>query len=132
MSSDSAQLTGPDLRQGIAFDDLQDGGMLAGHAGGEPVLLARRGEDVFAIGAVCTHYSGPLADGLMLARRFAARGTTPVSPCAPAKRFGLPRSTPFPAGGWSGETGPYMFKKKSNMRRDPRFRHHACREPSSS
>ena len=66
MSSDSAQLTGPDLRQGIAFDDLQDGGMLAGHAGGEPVLLARRGEDVFAIGAVCTHYSGPLADGLIV------------------------------------------------------------------
>ena len=66
MSSDSAQPTGPDLRQGIAFDDLPDGGMLAGHAGDEPVLLARRGEQVFAIGAICTHYGAPLADGLLV------------------------------------------------------------------
>jgi NADPH-dependent 2,4-dienoyl-CoA reductase/sulfur reductase-like enzyme/nitrite reductase/ring-hydroxylating ferredoxin subunit len=65
MNSDSATPTGPDLRQGIAFGDLADGGMLAGHVDGEPVLLARRGEDVFAIGAVCTHYGGPLADGLV-------------------------------------------------------------------
>ncbi len=66
MTSDSATPTGPDLRQGIAFGDLPDGGMLAGHAGGESVLLARRGEDVFAIGAVCTHYGGPLADGIVV------------------------------------------------------------------
>lgn len=66
MSSDSANPAGPDLRQGIAFDDLQDGGMLAGHAGDEAVLLARRSEDVFAIGAICTHYGAPLADGLLV------------------------------------------------------------------
>ncbi len=66
MSSDSAQPIGPDLRQGIAFDDLPDGGMLAGHAGDEPVLLARRGEHIFAIGAICTHYGAPLADGLLV------------------------------------------------------------------
>ncbi|MGI8570428.1 MAG: FAD-dependent oxidoreductase [Methylocella sp.] len=66
MTSDSATPTGPDLRQGVAFGDLPDGGMLAGHADGEPVLLARRGEDVFAVGAVCTHYGGPLADGLVV------------------------------------------------------------------
>jgi NADPH-dependent 2,4-dienoyl-CoA reductase/sulfur reductase-like enzyme/nitrite reductase/ring-hydroxylating ferredoxin subunit len=66
MSSDSAQPTGPDLRQGIAFDDLPDGGMLAGHVGDEPALLARRGEEVFAIGAICTHYGAPLADGLVV------------------------------------------------------------------
>jgi apoptosis-inducing factor 3 len=66
MSSDSAPPTGPDLRQGIAFGDLPDGGMLAGHAGGEAVLLARRGEEVFAVGAICTHYGGPLAEGLVV------------------------------------------------------------------
>jgi NADPH-dependent 2,4-dienoyl-CoA reductase/sulfur reductase-like enzyme/nitrite reductase/ring-hydroxylating ferredoxin subunit len=66
MTSDSATPTGPDLRQGIAFGDLPDGGMLAGHAGGEAVLLARRGEDVFAVSAVCTHYGGPLAEGLVV------------------------------------------------------------------
>ena len=66
MTSDSATPTGPDLRQGVAFGDLADGGMLAGHAGGEAVLLVRRGEDFFAIGAVCTHYGAPLADGLVV------------------------------------------------------------------
>ena len=40
--------------------------MLLGHAHGEPVLLARRGDELFAIGAVCTHYGAPLADGLLV------------------------------------------------------------------
>jgi NADPH-dependent 2,4-dienoyl-CoA reductase/sulfur reductase-like enzyme/nitrite reductase/ring-hydroxylating ferredoxin subunit len=66
MSTDSAKPTGPDLRQGLPFGDLPDGGMLAGHVGGEPVLLARRGEEIFAIGAVCTHYGAPLTDGLVV------------------------------------------------------------------
>jgi NADPH-dependent 2,4-dienoyl-CoA reductase/sulfur reductase-like enzyme/nitrite reductase/ring-hydroxylating ferredoxin subunit len=30
------------------------------------VLLARRGSELFAIGAACTHYGGPLAEGLMV------------------------------------------------------------------
>ena len=66
MSSDSAQPTGPDLRQGVAFSDLADGAMLAGHVGDEPALLVRRGEDVFAIGAVCTHYGAALSEGLIV------------------------------------------------------------------
>ena len=40
--------------------------MLLGHAFGEAVLVARRGEELFAIGATCTHYGGPLAKGLMV------------------------------------------------------------------
>src|SRR2546422_5186601 len=40
--------------------------MLLGHADGEPVLLTRCGGEVFAIGALCTHYGAPLADGLLV------------------------------------------------------------------
>ncbi|HKG96106.1 MAG TPA: FAD-dependent oxidoreductase [Gemmatimonadaceae bacterium] len=66
MSSDTPQLTGPDLARGVPLSQLPDGGMLAGHANGEAVLLARRGDELFAVGAQCTHYSGPLAEGVMV------------------------------------------------------------------
>jgi len=67
MSDDSAPLTGPDLRsKGCAETDLADGAMLLGHANGEPVVLARVGDEAFAVAAACTHYSGPLAEGLLV------------------------------------------------------------------
>src|SRR6185436_2863750 len=65
MSSET-QLSGPDLAQGIPLADLPDGGRIVGHSGGEPVLVVRRGEEVFAIGAQCTHYGGPLGEGLVV------------------------------------------------------------------
>jgi nitrite reductase/ring-hydroxylating ferredoxin subunit len=40
--------------------------MLLGHANGEAVLLARRDDEWFAIGAICTHYGAPLGDGLLV------------------------------------------------------------------
>ena len=66
MAQDQAALVGPDLAEGIALADLAEGGKLVGHAGGEQVLLVRRGTGIFAIGAECTHYHAPLADGLMV------------------------------------------------------------------
>ena len=56
----------PDLAKGIAEAELADGGMLVGHVEGKAVLLVRRGKDIFAIGAECTHYNGPLAEGLVV------------------------------------------------------------------
>src|SRR5215204_1174026 len=66
MGGEQAELTGPDLAQGVALAELADGGMLAGHAQGKPVLVVRRGEELFAVGAQCTHYSGPLAEGIVV------------------------------------------------------------------
>jgi NADPH-dependent 2,4-dienoyl-CoA reductase/sulfur reductase-like enzyme/nitrite reductase/ring-hydroxylating ferredoxin subunit len=66
MSADAAPLSGPDLRAGILQSSLAEGAMLQGHAGDEPVLLVRRGDDVFAVAAFCTHYGAPLADGLLV------------------------------------------------------------------
>jgi len=64
--SGETQLSGPDLSQGIAAADLPDGGQVVGHAGGEAVLVVRRGEEIFAVGATCTHYGGPLGEGLVV------------------------------------------------------------------
>src|SRR5882762_10546638 len=66
MAEASSELEGPDFEKGCSINDLADGEMLLGHAFGEPVLVARRGEELFAIGATCTHYGGPLAKGLMV------------------------------------------------------------------
>src|ERR1043165_2726263 len=67
MAEDSAQLTGPDFeKHGVRIDEVADGAMVQGHAFGGAVLVARRGDELFAIGATCTHYGGPLAEGLMV------------------------------------------------------------------
>jgi apoptosis-inducing factor 3 len=65
MSEDAAP-TGPDLESGIPIGKIPDGGMLAGHVGGKAVLLARVGSEWLAIDAVCSHYSGPLAEGVVV------------------------------------------------------------------
>ncbi len=66
MAEDQAKPTGPDLAKGIPSADLADSGMLVGHVGEEKVLLARQGSEVFAVGAECSHYHGPLAEGLLV------------------------------------------------------------------
>jgi apoptosis-inducing factor 3 len=66
MGSNETTLAGPDFRAGLAIDDLVEGKPLLGHADGAPVLMTRLGDDVFAVGASCTHYGGPLAEGLVV------------------------------------------------------------------
>jgi NADPH-dependent 2,4-dienoyl-CoA reductase/sulfur reductase-like enzyme/nitrite reductase/ring-hydroxylating ferredoxin subunit len=55
-----------DLRAGVPLRDIPDGSMITGRAGEDEVLIARRRDVFFAIGAHCTHYHGPLAEGLMV------------------------------------------------------------------
>ena len=66
MAEASSDLEGPDFEKGFEIDTMPDGGMLLGHAFGEAILVARQGPQLFAIGATCTHYGGPLAKGLMV------------------------------------------------------------------
>lgn len=64
--TDASKPHGPDFRDGVPDGTVADGAMLAGHVGPDSVLVARRGSEVFAIDATCTHYGGPLAEGLMV------------------------------------------------------------------
>ena len=64
--SDAKADTKPDFTTGVAAHELKDGGMLLGRVGKAEVVLARAGDEVFAVGAHCTHYHGPLADGLIV------------------------------------------------------------------
>lgn len=56
----------PDFTKGIPIASVPDGEKLQGTVAGEDVLLVRRGTGFFAVGAHCTHYHGPLADGLIV------------------------------------------------------------------
>ncbi|MBX5482288.1 MAG: FAD-dependent oxidoreductase [Myxococcaceae bacterium] len=62
----TSALTGPDWTQWTDVSDLPEGGMRVGHANGEAVLVARVGSEFFGVGASCTHYGGPLGDGILV------------------------------------------------------------------
>jgi NADPH-dependent 2,4-dienoyl-CoA reductase/sulfur reductase-like enzyme/nitrite reductase/ring-hydroxylating ferredoxin subunit len=66
MSNENLHLDGPDFRHGIDVSSIADRAMLSGHVDGQPALLVRRGEALFAVGAKCTHYGGPLGDGVVI------------------------------------------------------------------
>lgn len=66
MSAEPQSPEGPDFTAGIPMDSLADGVPVRGHVDGEAVIVVRRGEDVCAIGATCSHYGGPLAEGLVV------------------------------------------------------------------
>src|SRR5262245_35514832 len=67
MAQEQKAPAGPDLTQGISATELEPG-MLLGHVGDDEVLLVRLGSEVFAIDAHCSHYHGPLADGLVVGK----------------------------------------------------------------
>jgi len=91
MGGSAAPLSGPDLTEGIPANSIQEGKPLLGHAGGEAILLARAGDEVFAVSASCPHYGAPLIDGIQVGQtvrcpwhhaRFDLR--TGALACAPA------------------------------------------------
>lgn len=66
MASHENQDLGPDLALGIPLTTFEDRKSFSGHVGGEPVLLARVGNDILAVDGACTHYSAPLGDGIVV------------------------------------------------------------------
>jgi len=60
-----AKLTGPDLKRGVPAADVREGVPLLGHIDGQPAMLVRDRGRVHALGAKCTHYGGPLAEGIV-------------------------------------------------------------------
>jgi nitrite reductase/ring-hydroxylating ferredoxin subunit len=66
MTEGSSSSAGPDLTQAVPLASIVDGEIVTGHVDGEPALLVHQGGRLFAIGAMCTHYGAPLADGLLV------------------------------------------------------------------
>ncbi|HWU44869.1 MAG TPA: Rieske 2Fe-2S domain-containing protein, partial [Bdellovibrio sp.] len=59
------QMAGPDFSQGVLVDVIQDGESLLGHVGDKAVLLTKIEGEFYAVGAHCSHYGGPLNEGLI-------------------------------------------------------------------
>ena len=55
-----------DLSKGVAASTLPDRGMILGSVGDDDVVLARSGTELFAVRAQCSHYRGPLVEGLIV------------------------------------------------------------------
>ena len=66
MAEDPQTPIGPDLSQGLPLAALSPDTPLVGHVAGDAVMLVRRGDEVFAIDAHCSHYGANLADGLVV------------------------------------------------------------------
>ncbi len=66
MSESGEATKGPDLTRGVPLTQIGESDILLGHVGDDAVLIARSGDEIFAIGATCTHYNGPLAEGLIV------------------------------------------------------------------
>jgi apoptosis-inducing factor 3 len=79
--------TGPDLRKGIALQEIPDDGRLIGQVGNDEVLLIRSGEDVFAISPHCTHYHGPLSEGLIVGNSVSCPWHHACFECGREKQF---------------------------------------------
>ena len=105
--SEDEKPDGPDFTQGVPGGNIAEGRMLAGHVGADAVLIARVNGALHAIGAECTHYHGPLAEGLIKD----GAGALPVAPCLlqPDDRRGRGRSGVRPGrllrGGGAGRQG---------------------------
>src|ERR1700733_6118435 len=118
MAEEQAQPVGPDLALGVRANELPDGGKLVGHVGQDPVLLVRRAAHVFAIGAHCTHYNGPLAEGPSLSRiRCDVRGITPASIFAPEKRCARRPSVRSIRGAWMSATAKSLSARSALSQR---------------
>src|SRR5687767_11578305 len=65
MTKSLVQPGGPDLAEGIPLGAVPLDGVLAGHVGADKVIVSRLGDEFHAVGATCTHYGGPLAEGLV-------------------------------------------------------------------
>ena len=66
MSGEQSAPTGPDFEQGVLASEVLEGKPLLGHVQDQAAILTRSNGKLYAVGATCTHYSGPLAEGLVV------------------------------------------------------------------
>jgi nitrite reductase/ring-hydroxylating ferredoxin subunit len=132
MSAEQSKPKGSDLTKGMSLDDIPDGGMVGGHVGDDAALLTRRGQEIFAIGATCSHYGGPLAEGLMVGDTVRCPWHHARFSLRTGEAVGAPAFNPMPC--WRVETreGKAFVREKierSAQRKGAAARSGAARHP---
>lgn len=64
--SQGEEADGIDFTLGVDDTLLEQGKPLRGHVGGKAAIMTRSGSEVFVVGAFCSHYHGPMAEGLVV------------------------------------------------------------------
>jgi NADPH-dependent 2,4-dienoyl-CoA reductase/sulfur reductase-like enzyme/nitrite reductase/ring-hydroxylating ferredoxin subunit len=92
-----SELTGPDLRnEGIAVATLTAGVPRHGHFDGEPVAVVLTPNGVHAVGGRCSHYGGPLGDGLCVKGEIRCPWHHAAFDLATGEAVGAPALDPIP------------------------------------
>ena len=91
------KLTGPDLsKEGLPANAVGDRIPAAGHVDGQPVIVIRTTAGLRAVGGKCTHYSGPLGDGLSDGERIHCPWHHAIFDLATGEAVGAPALNPIP------------------------------------
>ena len=117
MSESTAPPTGPDFAAGIPMDDLEDGEPRFGHVGDSPVFVLRTGGGVKAFSAKCTHYGGPLKDGVVEGSTLRCPWHHACFSLNDGRVLGGPAFNPLPS--WSVVTEDGKVFVKEQEHRDP-------------
>ena len=118
MSAANMPLEGPDFRLGLKLSAVPDGAMLNGHVDNEAVVLVRRGDELFAIGAKCPHYGGPLAEGVVVGETIRCPWHHACFNLRSGEVLRAPARDPLPR--WRVEVSDGVVYAREKMEREPR------------
>ena len=117
--ADSGASTSRDLASGVTVNSIEDGGMVLGHVGKDHVLLARTGDRFFAVGAHCTHYHGPLAEGIVVGDTVRCPWHHACFSLETGEALRAPALDPSRAGAWNGPATRSSCGKSCHSRPHP-------------
>jgi nitrite reductase/ring-hydroxylating ferredoxin subunit/uncharacterized membrane protein len=80
----------------LPMQNLEENKPIRVDAKGHPVLLVRRGEEVYSVGAVCSHYGGPLEQGKLVDGRIECPWHYSQFTLEEGKVVGGPATSPLP------------------------------------
>jgi len=129
MSADHVQLEGPDLSLGVKLSAIPDGDMLKGHVDDQAVVLVRRGDELFAVGAKCPHYGGPLAEGLVVGETIRCPWHHACFSLRSGEVLRAPARDPLPR--WRVEVSDGIAYARKRIERQPRPTLSSTQSPES-